>query len=389
LQPNLGQPGGRPLRPTPDPQPNPAPPPSDDPSLAPVKAPDLTNYLNPIIQQQQALNAKRAAVPPIDPNAVKPKAWERIVGTLLGATQLRNPENAGAVASQVVNRRRIGAEEARATALQPINEEQEALDKQMPLYTAAGRAAYEQADLGLRTAGENRQRAADKLTAGYRTDWNEIRQQRADDQAKAAQDRADQQKAALDERERHDNQVAALTDRLRTIEEQRLKNGGAGSEGDLPGLTEAQNRQWRVLRETLQPQIAVAMADHRAALQNGDTESAKAAADEVKRLTGVMMQKLDKIKPGLSSDLGLADNTPGPVTLNQRRGGFSGNISGSKEQAKSATTAPAAEKGAGEKVNELGGRKVGDVGVVRGQRVKITAIYKNGKFDYEPATGAQ
>ena len=38
---------------------------------------------------------------------------------------------------------------------------------------------------------------------------------------------------------------------------------------------------------------------------------------------------------------------------------------------------------AGEKVSELGGRRVGDIGVVRGQRVRITAIYKNGKFDYE------
>jgi len=38
---------------------------------------------------------------------------------------------------------------------------------------------------------------------------------------------------------------------------------------------------------------------------------------------------------------------------------------------------------AGERVNDLGGRCVGDIGVVHGQRVRITAIYRNGKFDYE------
>lgn len=36
-----------------------------------------------------------------------------------------------------------------------------------------------------------------------------------------------------------------------------------------------------------------------------------------------------------------------------------------------------------EKVAELGGHRVGDIGVIRGQRVRIMAIYKNGKFDYE------
>ena len=42
-----------------------------------------------------------------------------------------------------------------------------------------------------------------------------------------------------------------------------------------------------------------------------------------------------------------------------------------------------------EEVNELAGRKVGDVGVVHGQRVRITAIYKNGNFDYELLSGTR
>lgn len=52
-------------------------------------------------------------------------------------------------------------------------------------------------------------------------------------------------------------------------------------------------------------------------------------------------------------------------------------------------TSGAANRETGEKVNELSGRRVGDIGVVRGQRVRITAIYKNGKVDYEFLTGTR
>lgn len=36
----------------------------------------------------------------------------------------------------------------------------------------------------------------------------------------------------------------------------------------------------------------------------------------------------------------------------------------------------------GERVNSLGRHSVGEIGVVGGKRVRITAIYKNGKFEY-------
>jgi hypothetical protein len=52
-------------------------------------------------------------------------------------------------------------------------------------------------------------------------------------------------------------------------------------------------------------------------------------------------------------------------------------------------TGGAANRETGEKVNELRGRRVGDIGVVRGERVRITAIYKNGKFDYEFLTSTR
>ena len=125
------------------------------------KTPDLGSYLNPALNQyksdlagyQQADVANR-----IDPQKVKPRLWERLAGFALGATQLKNPENAGAVAGEVVGRRRAGAELARSTALAPWTQRLEQDKAGVPLAESAARTAYEQGELGLKTAAENRER---------------------------------------------------------------------------------------------------------------------------------------------------------------------------------------------------------------------------------------
>src|SRR4029077_164365 len=111
----------------------------DDPSISPVsKPPDISSYLNPALSRMNELMAKRAAVPSVDPNQVKPKWWERALGVALGATQLRNPENAANVADMVVHRRLYGAERNRNLALQPIDQQIAAEREAFPLYPAAG-----------------------------------------------------------------------------------------------------------------------------------------------------------------------------------------------------------------------------------------------------------
>jgi hypothetical protein len=312
------------------------------------------------------LMAKRAAVPAVDPNQVKPKWWERALGVALGATQLKNPENAGAVASQVVNRRLIGAERSRDLALQPIDQQIASEREAFPLYTAAGEAAYRQAQLGVDTNRENRERFTAKSNAGYKSDWNEIRQQRTDDQQKAAEDRAQQQKDALAERERRDKetndqrqQLNDIRDRLATKKEE-APTTKLGTPGQFSGL-EVKKQQ----------ALSKAHSDYQKAvtgLEPTDAEGHKQAASD---LAEAQQQAQDAYEQEIISLGGTAQHFD----------------YGSQGKVRPDNTA--SNPGAGEKVNELGGRKVGDVGVVRGQRVKITNIYKNGKFDYEPATGAQ
>jgi hypothetical protein len=340
-------------------------PPSDDPSISPVGKPaDVSSYLNPALQRMNDLTAKRAAVPAVDPNQVKPKWWERALGVALGATQLKNPENAGAVASQVVNRRLIGAERSRDLALQPIDQQIASEREAFPLYTAAGEAAYRQAQLGVDTNRENRERYTAKSNAGYKSDLNDIRTQRDKDQQAQAADKLDQQQKTLDEREQRDRdmnqqrqQLNDIRDRLATKKEE-APTTKLGTPGQFSGL-EVKKQQ----------ALSKAHSDYQKAvtgLAPDDADGHKQAASD---LAEAQQQAQDAYEQEIISLGGTAQHFD----------------YASQGKAHIDNTAP--NPTAAEKVNELGGRKVGDVGVVRGQRVRITNIYKNGKFDYQPATG--
>lgn len=147
--------------------------PSDDPAIAPAqKPPDIMQYLTPAMQRmntdlagyQKADEANR-----IDPQAVKPRLWERLVGFGLGATQLRNPENAANVAGEVVGRRRNAAELARNTALAPWTQRLQEDREAIPAYRDVAETAGKQADLNLKTHQENRE----TWTAKQQSEWHD------------------------------------------------------------------------------------------------------------------------------------------------------------------------------------------------------------------------
>jgi hypothetical protein len=325
--------------------------------------PDVSSYLTPAIQRMNDLMTKWAAVPAVDPSQVKPRWWERALGVALGATQLRNPENAGNVASEVVNRRLVGAERNRNLALQPIDQQIAAEREAFPLYTAAGEAAYRQAQLGLDTNRENRERYTAKTNAGYKSDWNQIRQQSADDRQKANEDRIQQQKDAFEERERRDRETNEQRQQLNDIRDRLAtkKEAGSGTKQGTPG-------QFAGLEVKKQQALGKAHSDYQkavSALAPDDVEGHKQAEQD---LLDSQQQAQDAYEQEITSLGGTAQHFD------------------YRSQGKTPPGKPATTQGEAEKVNELGGHKVGDVGVVRGQRVRITNIYKNGKFDYEPVT---
>jgi hypothetical protein len=156
------------------------------------KQQDLGSYLNPALKQYQADQAgyqQADEANRIDPQQVKPRLWERLAGFALGATQLKDPQNAGAVAGEVVNRRRAGAELQRSTALAPWTQRLQQDREGLPLAEASARTGYEQGELDLRRAGEGRERFSAITNAQAKEEVNSLREKWDDEKDKSNQER--------------------------------------------------------------------------------------------------------------------------------------------------------------------------------------------------------
>lgn len=192
------------------------------------KAPDLSSYLNPALNQyksdlsgyQHADEANR-----IDPQQVKPRLWERLVGFGLGATQLKDPQNAGAVASEVVDRRRNAAEQNRATALAPWTQRLQADKEGMPMATAAADVADKQARLGLDTAKEERERYTAITNAQYKDDIAAIREEIAQGSKEKAESLLDQKQKELEQKKDHDAEWFQMQHALLDLREKAAEKG--------------------------------------------------------------------------------------------------------------------------------------------------------------------
>lgn len=197
--------------------------PTDDPTMVkPVQAPDVSSYITPALKQMQDLMTKRQAVEDankIDPNAVKPRWWERALGVALGATQLKNPENAGAVASNVVNRRLNYAQQQRDLALKPIDAQIAAQKETLPLYTAAGEAVANQGRLDLEASGQNETQRSNRANEALNSTKNQIAQFRANSTAENYQTRAAELEEKLAEQAKEaDRKDATSQDRIAAMQ---------------------------------------------------------------------------------------------------------------------------------------------------------------------------
>ena len=211
------------------------PPPTDDPTAIgmgppPGKPPDVMSYLNPMLADRTRLMQERQAADErtrIDPMAVKPRLWERLVGIGLGATQLGG--DAKGVASEVTHRRLNSAEAQRNFALSPIDQQLAALDKGAPLAEAASRGALGQGELNLKTATENRERFSAQSNAQYKSDIADIREQVAQGNIEKAQNQLDQAQKVLEQKKTHDqewfqNQQELLAIRQELADQKANKN---------------------------------------------------------------------------------------------------------------------------------------------------------------------
>lgn len=348
--------GGQPSTPAAQPQSpaqpaTPSPAPSDDPAISgQPKTPDLTSYLNPAMARMNDLMAKRAAVPAVDPNQVKPKLWERLLGVALGATQLKNPENAGAVAGQVVNRRLIGAERARNLALEPIDEQIKAEREAFPLYTAAGEAAYRQGELG-----QGQQRIGEEVRAHKATEANEqTRTQQEQDRIQTEKDslaaRIAQGNATLDEEKRYHN----------------MESGHQAAQLRL-GQDQLQWQQEKLPKITDSQELMKAEHDQTAALDKQEAEDAKAIDDKYKapvtgffkRITGDQAKELATLHAGYATK---RTNLHQAIDAQRKASGLG---------VGSSPSAPAAAS--------TGALKIGAQVMVDGQPMVVKGFHSNGK----------
>lgn len=359
--------GGQPAaQPQAQPAAKPAPPPTDDPAIAPVgQPPDVSSYLNPALSRMSDLMAKRAAVPAIDPQKTKPKLWERLAGIALGATQLKNPENAGAVADQVVHRGLYGAERQRNLALQPIDQQIAAEKESFPLYTAAGEAAYRQAELGQGANRENRERFSAKRLADSRDTQNDVREQRETERESNDNERNKTAQDRLREKEDTDQQLRNMQDRIATLREQGLKDKEDKPNTPKPGTP----GQFAGLEVKKQQALGKAHSEYQkavGALAPTDLEGHNQALQD---LNDAKQQAQDAYEQEITSLGGTAQHFD---YGSQKKGG-------AKEQ-------PAPDAAVPKAPTTVGKYKIGDeVPLKGGKRVKITAIHPDGKtFDYEP-----
>jgi hypothetical protein len=248
------------------------PPVTDDPGvkggMGPMpQTPDLGSYLNPALQKFQADQAgynQADEANRIDPQQVKPRLWERLAGFALGATQLKNPENAGNVASEVVNRRRTGAELNRSTALAPWTQRLQQDREGLPLAEAAARTGYEQGELNLHTAAEDRERFTAVTNADYKQAIADVRSELEKDNYEKAENLLDQKQKELELKKTHDKEwydmQHALLDLHKQVEDRKEAKAKEGKDHTATivgieakktaGLEKAENTYRRALRDS-------------------------------------------------------------------------------------------------------------------------------------------
>lgn len=349
--------------------------PTDDPTIAGdvPKPPDFAQYFQPAMQRIQELEAKRAAVPAIDPQQVKPKLWERLAGVAVGMTQLKNPENAGAVADQVVHRRLHGAEQARAMALQPIDEQLKQAREDFPIYSAAGEAAARGFNAQMDVAKENRERFTAKTNAQNKDEANQIRE--------------------MYDKGRIEDVKAALEAKLKEIDEKAEKN----------------QKDFEMKSKLLQLQQDLGFEKLNDAKQQKFVGIANSKRDAERKADEDFQRQLDKIdenyRPGSKEhEDALAQARQMRQDSYQRaQNSYEDQIrasggnaehwtmtpQGAKKEERSTPASQPSAKGetqTAKKVDTINGHKNGEVVSLKGVgRVKITQLYSDGKFDYEPA----
>jgi tetratricopeptide (TPR) repeat protein len=261
------------------------PPITDDPAVAgpsngmgAVPKPiDLGSYLNPALKQYQSdLSGFHQAdeAHRVDPQQVKPHWWQYLAALGLGATQLKDPANAANIASGIVNGRREGAEQGRATALAPWTQRLQMDKEGMPLATAAADVADKQARLNLDTAKEERERYTAISNSDYKDTIANIRDEIAKGNIEKAQNQLDQQQKVLEEKAERDKDYFKMQHALLDLREKIAEKGNKAKPGQSVAIEAKKATALAKAKTTY---------DRETELAGNDPEARKTADDNFKQ----------------------------------------------------------------------------------------------------------
>jgi hypothetical protein len=241
------------------------------------KSPDLASYLNPALKQyqsdlsgyQQADQANR-----LDPQQLRPKWWERLAGFALGATQLKDPSNAGNVASEVTNRRLNEATANRERALAPWTQRLQMDKEGTPLAEAAERTAHEQGQLDV-------ERFNALTNSDYKDAIAAMREEVAKGNIEKAQDLLDQKQKELEEKKDKDAEYFKMQHALLDIRQQladaRDRQVDKGNKAKPSQSVAIESRKATALQK------AKTAYDRETELAGSDPEARKTAEDNFKQ----------------------------------------------------------------------------------------------------------
>jgi hypothetical protein len=144
----------------------PAPPPSDDPDLAmPAlpQAPDLSNSpVAKLINDYRNTQAQIASVPRPDPNQLKPRLWQRLLGFAAGtAAGFRNPEMGYNVAQGIATRDWSRAQNTYNIQTAPLYRQLETEREALPMAEAQSRIPQQTFENEMQRAREGREQMLD------------------------------------------------------------------------------------------------------------------------------------------------------------------------------------------------------------------------------------
>jgi hypothetical protein len=241
------------------------------------KSPDLASYLNPALKQyqsdlsgyQQADQANR-----LDPQQLRPKWWERLAGFALGATQLKDPSNAGNVASEVTNRRLNEATANRERALAPWTQRLQMDKEGTPLAEAAERTAHEQGQLDI-------ERYNAITNSEYKDAIEKVRDEVAKGNIEKAQDLLDEKQKELEEKKTRDAEwyemQHAMIDIRKQLADARDRQVDKGNKAKPSQSVAIESRKATALQK------AKTAYDRETELAGSDPEARKTAEDNFKQ----------------------------------------------------------------------------------------------------------